>query len=180
MQKWELPSSPKRAQRGSHGLPPSLLDPIGKRFRRQTVPHISTQAECPTRHPTFKRGELSMPTPLSEQPSGGKHKGTPNGLSTMLRSSSFPCHEFPCPSSFLQQTSVPFVLGTPVLRGSISAAMRIAWATPCRSLRRCGDCCDRSGHRRAGCTAHWPRSLARSPSRARCRIRRSWRRKTRL
>ena len=35
--------------RGSHGLPPSLLSPIGKRFRRQTVPHISTPEACPTR-----------------------------------------------------------------------------------------------------------------------------------
>ena len=35
--------------RGSHGLPPSLLGPIGKRFRRQTVPHVSTQEACPTR-----------------------------------------------------------------------------------------------------------------------------------
>ena len=35
--------------RGSHGLPPSLLGPIGKRFRRQTVPHLSTPEACPTR-----------------------------------------------------------------------------------------------------------------------------------
>ena len=34
--------------RGSHGLPPSLLGPIGKRFRRQTVPHMSTPEACPT------------------------------------------------------------------------------------------------------------------------------------
>ena len=35
--------------RGSHGLPPSLLGPIGKRFRRQTVPHMLTPEACPTR-----------------------------------------------------------------------------------------------------------------------------------
>ena len=35
--------------RGSHGLPPSLLGPIGKRFRRQTVPHMSTPEAFPTR-----------------------------------------------------------------------------------------------------------------------------------
>ena len=33
--------------RGSHGLRPSLLDPMGTGFRRETVPHLSTQAECP-------------------------------------------------------------------------------------------------------------------------------------
>ena len=35
--------------RGSHGLPPSLLGPMGKRFRRQTVPHLLTPEACPTR-----------------------------------------------------------------------------------------------------------------------------------
>ena len=39
--------------RGSHGLPPSLLDPIGKRFRRQTVPHMLTPEACPTRRSQF-------------------------------------------------------------------------------------------------------------------------------
>ena len=39
--------------RGSHGLPPSLLGPIGKRFRRQTVPHMLTPEACPTRRSHF-------------------------------------------------------------------------------------------------------------------------------
>ena len=34
--------------RGSRGLPPSHLGPIGMRFRRQTVPHMSTPGACPT------------------------------------------------------------------------------------------------------------------------------------
>ena len=47
--------------RGSHGLPPSLLGPIGKRFRRQTVPHLLTPEACPTR----VRAVLRLVAPLA-------------------------------------------------------------------------------------------------------------------
>ena len=43
---WVDPLPEGGPMRGSHGLPPSLLGPIGKRFRRQTVPHMSTQEAC--------------------------------------------------------------------------------------------------------------------------------------
>ena len=45
--------------RGSHGLPPSLLGPIGKRCRRQTVPHMSTPEACPTLHPKGSEARCS-------------------------------------------------------------------------------------------------------------------------
>ena len=47
--------------RGSHGLPPSLLGPVGKRFRRQTVPHLSTPEACPKRI----REDLRLVSPLA-------------------------------------------------------------------------------------------------------------------
>ena len=50
--------------RGAHGLPPSLLGPIGKRFRRQTVPHLSTPEACPTRI----RKVLRLVAPLAPVP----------------------------------------------------------------------------------------------------------------
>ena len=50
--------------RGSHGLPPSLLGPIGKRFRRQTVPHLLTPEACPTRI----REVLRLVAPLAPVP----------------------------------------------------------------------------------------------------------------
>ena len=50
--------------RGSHGLPPSLLGPIGKRFRRQTVPHLLTPEACPTR----LREVLRLVAPLAPVP----------------------------------------------------------------------------------------------------------------
>ena len=50
--------------RGSHGLPPSLLGPIGKRFRRQAVPHVSTPEACPTRI----RKVLRLGAPLAPVP----------------------------------------------------------------------------------------------------------------
>ena len=45
---WVDPLPEDGPMRGSHGLPPSLLGPIGKTFRRQTVPHMSTPEACPT------------------------------------------------------------------------------------------------------------------------------------
>ena len=50
--------------RGSHGLPPSLFGPIGKRFRRQTVPHMSTPKACPT----HIRKVLRLVAPLAPVP----------------------------------------------------------------------------------------------------------------
>ena len=50
--------------RGSHGLPPSLLGPFGKRFRRQTVPHMLTPEACPTRI----REVLRLVAPLAPVP----------------------------------------------------------------------------------------------------------------
>ena len=43
---WVAPPPQSGPRRGAHGLPPSWRGPIGKRFRRQTVPHRSAPAEC--------------------------------------------------------------------------------------------------------------------------------------
>ena len=51
--------------RGSHGLPPSLLGPIGKTSRRQTVLHMSTQDAGSTR----VRKVLRLVAPLFRVPS---------------------------------------------------------------------------------------------------------------
>ena len=56
--------------RGSHGLPPSLLGPIGKRFRRQTVPHLLTPEACPTRIREVLRLVLKLDAALE-----GSHAG---------------------------------------------------------------------------------------------------------
>ena len=97
--------------RGSHGLPPSLLGPIGKRFRRQTVPHMSTPEACPTR---IRKG-LRLVAPLAPFP---KAQDRRTNMSTIITRSVM------ATILALRQLLIPSILTVKVASNSSSLARR--------------------------------------------------------